>query len=169
MICSLVFQVSALSLTEQGVKELDSANFLANEWIIRDVRIWLDTTGTQYELIGWGQMMAIMDEYRLHETITRKEVMKIVMKLSWKTITDTCRWAFSDVPADWWWVQKIKETNAWQSDYMETAYFYGIIDEKYTDFNANAYRGWIFTIATATIEKEDEIFEKGWIISDEAM
>jgi len=43
---------------------------------------------------------------------------------------------------------------------METAYFYGIIDDKYTDFNANAFRGWIFTIATATIEKEDEIFEK---------
>ena len=207
IVCSLIFQVSALSLSKEGIRELESANFLADKWIIRDVRIWLDITDTQYELIGWGEIMAIMDGYRLHETITRKEAMKIVMKLSGKTITDTCRWVFSDVPADWWckyieaaldawyiaanptfrpddnitkteamklvlkakWVQKIEETDAWQSDYMETAYFYGIIDDKYTDFNANAFRGWIFTIATATIEKEDEIFEKGWIISDEAL
>ena len=207
IICVLTFQASALSLTEEGIREFDSANYLADEWIIKDVRIWLDIRGTQYELMGGGEMMAIMDGYRLHETITRKEVMKIVMKLSEKTITDTCRWVFSDVPADWgckyieaaldaWyiasnprfrpddnitkteamklvlkakWVQKTEETDVWQSDYMETAYFHWIIDAKYTDFNANAYRGWIFSIATATIEKEDEIFEKGWIVSDEVL
>jgi len=139
-----------------------------------------------------------MDEYRLDATITRKEVMKIVMKLSGKEIPNECRGVFSDVINDWGCkyieaaldadyiaanatfrpddnitkteamklvlkaknVEKTKQTSNWQADYMETAYEYGIIDAKYYDYNADALRGWIFEITTATIEKEEEIKEK---------
>ena len=207
LICVTISQVSALSLTEEWAREYNSANYLADQGIIKDVRIWLDISGTPYEILGWGMMMASMDAYRLNEEITRKEVMKIVMKLSGKDIIDQCRWDFSDVSDDWgckyieaaldtWyianndefrpddnitkteamklvlkakWVQKVQETDAWQEDYMMTAYQYGIIDEKYYNYNDNGTRGWIFSIATSTIEKEDEIFEKWWIISDEAL
>jgi hypothetical protein len=54
---------------------------------------------------------------------------------------------------------------------MMTAYNFNIIDEKYTDYNADATRGWIFVIATYTIENEEEITVKqnDMIISDEAL
>ena len=55
---------------------------------------------------------------------------------------------------------------------MMTAYEYGIIESKYTDYNADATRGWIFAIATTTIEKEEEIQEKmleEGLMSDEVM
>lgn len=210
LLFSLVSTSFALSLTEEWMKEYNAANYLADEGIIKDVRVWLDISGTDYELIGWGMMLATLDAYRLADTITRKEVMKVVMKLSERTVKDECRWEFSDVSNDWgckyieaaldaWYIaandtfrpddnitkteamklvlkakgiEKVKETTDWQSDYMETAHFYGIIDEKYTDFNADASRGWIFVIATATIQKEEEIKEKQEeeeIMSDEAL
>jgi len=149
------------------------------------------------------------DLYELENNIQRQAVMKVVMKLSWKTITDTCRGEFSDVDtSDWpckyieaaldnWyiaandtfrpfdnitmteamklvlkakWIEKTQVTNAWQEDYMMTAYEYGIIEEKYYNYNDNATRGWIFQIATATIEKEVEIKEKQEeLMSDEAL
>lgn len=168
--------------------QIDAANFLASEWIITD------QSGNP-------------DNYRLSDTITRKEVMKVVMKLSVHSVSDTCRWEFSDVANDWgckyieaaldaWyiatnntfrpddnitlteamkliqkskWVQKIQQTDNWQEDYMMTAYEYGIIEDKYYNYNDDATRGWIFQIATSTIEKEEEIIEAGGIISDEAM
>jgi hypothetical protein len=66
-------------------------------------------------------------------------------------------------------IQKIQTTTNWQEDYMMTAYKYGIIDKKYYNYDDAATRGWIFEIATATIQKEEEIMEKGGIISDEAL
>lgn len=87
--------------------------------------------------------------FRPFDNITKTEAMKLVLKAKW--------------------VQKIQTTDTWQADYMQTAFFYGIIDEKYSDYDGIATRGWIFQIATATIEKESEIMEKGGIISDEAL
>lgn len=168
--------------------ELEAANFLASQGIITDQSS--DTS-----------------QYRLGATITRKEVLKVVMNLSTYSVPDICRWEFSDVPDDWgckyietaldaWYIaandlfrpddnitmteamklvqkakgiQKVQETDNWQEDYMMTAYQYGIIEEKYYNYNDDATRGWIFQIATATMEKEEEIIEKGGIISDEAM
>jgi hypothetical protein len=54
---------------------------------------------------------------------------------------------------------------------MMTAFEYGIIDEKYYNYNDNASRGWLFQIATSTIEKEEEIKikQKDNLISDEAL
>lgn len=171
---------------------LEAANFLAGKGIIADKT--LNPT-----------------EYRLYDTITRKETMKIVMKLSGKNIEDSCEGKFSDVPADWGCkyiesaldagyiaanptfrpddnitkteamklvlkakgIEKSQVTSNWQEDYMMTAYEYGIIEEKYTDYNADANRGWIFQITTSTIEKEEEIKEKvkekEKLMSDEAM
>lgn len=171
--------------------ELESAHFLAEKKIIVD-------------------QSANIDLYELDTNIQRQAVMKIVMKLSWLTIRDTCRWEFTDVSTTDWpckyieaaldagyiaknntfrpydnitkteamklilkakWVEKIQETDAWQEDYMLTAYEYGIIDRKYYDYNQNASRGWIFQIATATLEQETEIKVKQSqrIISDEAL
>ncbi len=89
------------------------------------------------------------DTFRPFDKITMTEAMKLVLKSKG--------------------IQKTQTTSNWQEDYMMTAYEYGIIDEKYYNYNDNASRGWIFQIATATIEKEEEIIEKGGIISDEAL
>lgn len=151
-----------------------------------------------------------IDLYDLDNEIQRQAVMKIVMKLSWKTIPEGCRGEFSDVDVnDWpckyieaaldaWYIaandtfrpydsitlteamklvlkakgiEKTQVTSNWQEDYMVTAYEYGIIDEEYYNYNADATRGWIFQIATATIEKEEEIKVKQEekLMSDEAL
>jgi len=145
--------------------------------------------------------------YRLTETITRKEMMKVVMKMSGKKVIDYCRGEFLDVVDDWGCkyieagldarfiaknekfrpddnitkteamklilrskqVRKIGTTEIWQQEYMETAYLYGIIDEKYFDYNSDATRVWIFEAAAALIELENEIARRGGIISDESL
>jgi hypothetical protein len=168
-------------------EEVEKANFLANNGIIKD-----NSNNP--------------DDYRLWDNITRKETMKIVMKLSWLDIEDKCEWKFDDVINDWgckyieaglkaWfiasninfrpndnitktesmklvlkarWIEKTIETEKWQEDYMKTAYEYWIIDEEYYDFDSKALRWWIFKIAVETIEKEKEIKEKqDKIYSDE--
>jgi len=57
---------------------------------------------------------------------------------------------------------------------MITAYEKGIIENKYTDFNANAKRGWIFATATSVVKQEEakkkaEKIKKLKKISDEAL
>jgi len=185
-----VLGMSFVSAMEYKTKDaLSAANFLASQGIIVD-------------------RSSDTDLYELDNDIQRQAVMKIVMKLSGKEITDTCRGEFSDVDVNDWpckyieaaldaeyiaanntfrpydkitmteamklvlkskGVQKTQTTDNWQEDYMMTAYEYWIIDEKYYNYNDNATRGWIFMIATATIEKEEEIIEKWGIISDEAL
>jgi hypothetical protein len=184
---------SAFAWDEYTIKSpLEAANFLAAKGFIAD-------------------KTANPDEYRLLDNIERKEVIKVVMKLSGKNVPDECNWEFDDVANDWsckyieaalreWYIapndnfrptdkitlteamklvlkakgiDKTQETDAWQEDYMMTAYEYRIIEEKYYEFNANAIRGWIFQITTATIEKEEKIKEiieeKEKLMSDEAM
>lgn len=55
------------------------------------------------------------DEYKLDSYITRKEMMKIVMNLSSKTLWNECREVFVDVDNDWW------------CKYIESALDYGYI------------------------------------------
>ncbi len=165
-------------------KELMAAEKLASNWIIQ----------TQ-ETVDW---------YKLDETITRREVVKIIGKLSWNQIWEVCDWIFGDVKSNDWGckyveylykkgivsfnaqfrpddqitktevmkmilkiknVEKIQETTNWQEDYMITALDKWIITEKYTDYNMNATRWWIFHIAAMVIQKEQE----GWLYSDEAL
>jgi len=55
---------------------------------------------------------------------------------------------------------------------MMTAFEKGIIEEKYSDYNANATRGWIFKIATAVVKQDRlEKMKNGEvdIYSDEAL
>jgi len=153
---------------------------------------------------GWATnieelIAAIVELFRLWDTITRQEVMKILAKISEEDIEDTCRWEFNDVDKNGWgckyiewalgkwfiaeneifrpddnitkteamklilnvkWIPKVNETENWQKDYADTALEYGIVEEAYTDYNADARRGWLFLIAATTIEKEEEIKKK---------
>jgi len=199
----------ALSLTPEWAREYEAANYLADKGIINDVRKEVDASDINLE-IAWARDIAIIEAYRLWSTITRKEVLKVVMKLSEKDVPDTCNGSFSDVVNDWgckyieaalreWyiaannefrpddnitkteamklvlkakWVEKIHETDNWQKDYADTAFEYGIVESEYTDYNVDATRGWIFSIATSTIQKEEEIQQKieekkAEVISDE--
>jgi hypothetical protein len=53
---------------------------------------------------------------------------------------------------------------------MITAFEKEIIEEKYSDFNASALRGWIFATATSVVKKEEaEKIKKIKKMSDEAL
>lgn len=43
-----------------------------------------------------------ISSYRLEDSITRKEMMKIVMNLSWEKVNSSCKFKFKDVENDWW-------------------------------------------------------------------
>lgn len=46
-------------------------------------------------------MISTSSDYRLSDTITRKEIMKIVINLSGKSIVEKCTGMFGDVSSDW--------------------------------------------------------------------
>jgi len=191
LLCVLIWTTSYASYESRS--PIEAANFLGSEGIIVN-------------------QSSNPDLYELDNEIQRQAVMKVVMKLSGKNITDNCRGVFSDVNTNDWpckyieaaldngyiaendtfrpfdsitkteamklvlkakGIEKIQETDLWQEDYMMTAYEYGIIDEKYTNYNDTASRGWIFQIATASIKKEEEIKQKiknsEKLISDEVL
>ena len=95
---------------------------------------------------GWGckyiefayreNLIAKNKNFRPNDFITKTESMKLILKAKW--------------------VEKTRVTSNWQEDYMITAYEKWIIEEKYTDFNENALRGWIFATATSVVKKEEE-------------
>ena len=160
-----VIALMCVSVNTLWASELSSAQSLSAKWIIK----------TQ----------AHFADYRLDDTITRKEVMKIVMNLSGKNVPDTCNGTFSDVSNDWGCkyietalshgyiatnasfrpndsitkaesmklvlkargIEKVQNTQAWQEDYMLTAYQNAIVATKYSDHNSRATRWWIFEIA----------------------
>jgi len=130
------------------------------------------------------------DEYKLWESITRKELMKIIMLLSGREIDTECSNIFTDVRDDWWckyietalglwyieWnrgfrpddrvtqveaiklifkaqdIKKAYQTEYWQEDYISSAYYYWYLDEKFSDYNTYATRGWIFLLAGRSME-----------------
>ena len=47
-------------------------------------------------------------------------------------------------------IKKRYETKNWQEDYISSAYYLGYIDEKFTDYNSSASRGFIFTTLART-------------------
>jgi len=56
------------------------ASFLVNKWIIAD-----------------------SSDYNLDSNITRREMLKVMMNLSWKEVINTCKWIFQDlIETDWW-------------------------------------------------------------------
>jgi len=62
---------------------IQSANFIAEKWIINDNSF----------TPSW---------YNLDDNITRREMLKILMNLSWKEVIDRCLWAFNDIAWDDW-------------------------------------------------------------------
>jgi thiol-disulfide isomerase/thioredoxin len=73
VLCALSFTSVSAAMMEK-----DSAMMLSEKWVI-----------------------AASSDYRLSDTITRKEIMKIVMNLSGKSVSGTCSNMFSDVANDW--------------------------------------------------------------------
>lgn len=61
---------------------LEWAKILANKWIIN------------------YQENAI--NYNLNKTISRKEMLKVMMNLSWKNVWEDCEWKFKDLPKNDW-------------------------------------------------------------------
>ena len=62
---------------------IESANFIASKWVINNN----ETNIT---------------EYNLDSEITRREMLKVMMNLSWREVVDTCTWKFSDMRSDDW-------------------------------------------------------------------
>ena len=127
-------------------------------------------------------------EYKLEESISRKEIMKITINSSTTPLKEDCKWIFADVIHDWGckyietaldagyisWNQGFRpnatltkaealklilqsrdiwkryDTGFWQEDYISTAYYLWYIDEKFSDYNSSATRGWIFEIIAKT-------------------
>ncbi len=81
--------------------DVQTANFLADKWVIVD-------------------NSSNATSYRLDDTITRREMLKIMMKLSGKTVEDICNASFSDM-----------KTWDWGCKYAEAA-----LDSKYIAANA---------------------------------
>ncbi len=187
----LTLYISQVSASYEIKSQLESANYLAEKGIIVDqsanVSLYELDTNIQRQAVmkivmklSWrnvpelcrgefsdvdtttwpckyieaaldAEYIAANDTFRPFDNITMTEAMKLVLKAQW--------------------IEKTQVTSAWQEDYMMTAFEYGIIDEKYYNYNDNASRGWLFQIATSTIEKEEEIKikQKDNLISDEAL
>lgn len=47
-------------------------------------------------------------------------------------------------------IEKRYNTSSWQQDYISTAYYLWLIDEKFSDYNITASRGWIFQLSART-------------------
>lgn len=78
--------------------------------------------------------------FRPEDSITKAEAMKLVLKASN--------------------IEKIQNSNSWQTDYMETALHHNLISEVSYDFNSYATRAWIFELAAASIRKSESIDNK---------
>ncbi len=79
-ILSLVSVTTTFARTEHNVQ---SANFLATKWIIND---------NSKDIL----------KYNLDYNITRREMLKVMMNLSGKSIWNTCSGKFSDMPGSDW-------------------------------------------------------------------
>lgn len=190
-------------------EEVWAATFLHEKWIISNSLEDLDITQAKKTILYFYSqarnikeeadfniyplleqtVRSLVDGYRLWDTITRKEMAKIVTKLAWANPEEKCNWEFKDVEKDWgckyiermlkvWYIQsgekfrpndnitkseaiklifkarglkKIYNTSNWQEDYAKSANDLGLVDI-YTDYGADAKRGWIFELAANTIK-----------------
>lgn len=145
---------------------LQSANFLWKKSII------VDNSGN-------------VTKYNLDFSITRREMLKIMMNTSGRTVNDSCSGKFSDMWAsDWgckyaeaalkeWFISqnvsfrpndnvtqiealkmvmqakwlKRDATDDWRAWYVSKAKKENLINGDYLEYNDNALRGWIFSVA----------------------
>jgi len=123
------------------------------DWVFADVdrKSW----GCKYIEFAYNKnLIAKNKNFRPNDLITKTESLKLILKVKW--------------------IKKTRITKNWQEDYMITAYQNWIIEKKYSDYNANAKRWWIFATATSVIKKEEEKKKQEQIkklkkISDEAL
>lgn len=164
-----IFSLLILGASAYSNSDIDTANFLADKWVI------VDNSSNPAT-------------YRLDDTITRREMLKIMMKLSGKTVTDICNGSFSDLKTwDWWckyaeaalsnkyiasnstfrpgdniskieslkmimqatWVERFDNVD-WRAGYVEKAEDEELLSYAFTDYNTSATRSWIFKIAGKT-------------------
>lgn len=159
------------SLSAWTPHNLQSANFIAEKWIIND------------------QSLSPI-EYNMDFKITRREMLKVMMNLSWKSVNDFCLGAFSDLDSsDWgckyaesalreWYIASneqfrpndnvtqiealkmtmqaidmARDTNDdWRAGYVSKASREKLIDDEYLDYDENATRGWIFSNAARSYD-----------------
>lgn len=76
------------------------------------------------EYIAWNQ------QFRPNENVTKTEALKLIFKARK--------------------LDKSYETNSWQQDYISTALYLWYIDEKFSNYNEIANRGWIFSVLAKT-------------------
>lgn len=74
--------------------DLSAANFLAKEWIIKD---WNNTP----------------EKFELDNNITRREMLKVMMNLSWLEVEDKCDWSFKDLISSDWWCKYAEKALKW--------------------------------------------------------
>lgn len=93
------------------------------------------------------------EKFRPNDLVTKSEAIKIIME------------SMRAAP--------VVGFDNWQKNYMLWAYNYGIIEDKFYDYNTNANRAWIFEIAAKAVvieeeKEEEEMKEKLGKYSDEA-
>ncbi len=183
ILCFFSFTSFASSSPLESTKEIEAANYLADKWIIASV-----TTDSEYRVEGtitrkevskivaklagvtppekcegkfsdltkdWGckyiewmlsaWYIAANPTFRPDDNITKSEAVKLIFKARK--------------------IEKKYSTSNWQEDYAKTASELGLVDT-YTDYDANATRGWIFRLAARWFEDYKQIES---LISDEAL
>jgi len=156
--------LSMSSLHAYTEHNIQSANFLASQWIIND----------NSNNIIW---------YNLDDNITRREVLKVMMNISWKNVPDSCNGDFSDLNgSDWgckyaeaalreWYIaandtfrpndnvtqiealKMIMQANNvqrdqnddWRAGYVSKAFSERFLIDDYLEYDTSAMRGWIFS------------------------
>ncbi len=98
------------------------------EWIFADVTYdWACKyieAALKENFISWNEA------FRPDDTLTKSEALKLIFKARG--------------------IQKRYETNSWQQDYISSAYYLWYIDNKFSDYNTPASRGWIFEVLAKT-------------------
>lgn len=176
IIISLVVTLLSSLLYVHASNETDAAGFLAYKGIIaaRD-----DDS-----------------EYRVENTITRREMLKIAMNISWKSVLDTCgaQHKFVDLDENDWgckyadaaikswfiatntnyrpgdnvskvealklimqakWIEREQNVD-WKVGYVNTAFNEGLLENKFSNYDTAALRGWIFIVVQNAITSSDE-------------
>ena len=213
--------VSTRAAYEPSMEEVSAAIYLQEQWIISNplidiiwgmqyfkdtMRLLFSSTDSKHKWMAEKMITSVVEHYRLWDTITRKEVAKIVVKIAGGEPAEKCEWKFKDVETDWgckyvewmlekWYIKqaenfrpndnitkseaikllfkarginKIYNSDNWQKDYAMTANDLGL-SAMYTDYNANALRGWIFIIASKSYDDYKTLIEDTPVYSDEAM
>lgn len=166
----LLFLLVSLATSSVGAytqHNVESANFIAQKGVINDNSL------NPYD-------------YKLDFKITRREMLKVMMKLSWKTVEDTCNQSFSDVlTSDWgckyaeaalkyWYIAKNPTFRPWDNVTQIEA-LKMVMQAKWIERNSNEdWREWYKSKAESEWLIDDKYLDynknalRGWIFSTSA-